>query len=159
MRNKQFPPLPERDKRRSLEYWRNRPFGSVTIQRNPHVPTAVPFENNDAPVDDIPKNTMDSNGCESQGTVAPSPIGDPTQVAQSVSRLTTPVRTNKNREGSHLGTTHIDVKRISARRPPSPRLQRPEPVPTTALRWTKKGLGWPLSWKSRCAMTMAARAC
>ena len=79
MRDKRLPPLPERDKRRILEYWRKRPFGSVTIQRKPHVPTAVPVGSIDAPVEDIPKNTRDSPDCESQSTVAPPPVGDTTQ--------------------------------------------------------------------------------
>ena len=79
VRVKRLPPLPERDKRRTPEYWRNRPFGSVMIQRNPHVPTAIPVGSNDALVEDIPKNKLDSTGCECQGTVAPTPVDDPTQ--------------------------------------------------------------------------------
>ena len=32
MRDERLSPLPERDKRRTLEYWQNQPFGSVTVK-------------------------------------------------------------------------------------------------------------------------------
>ena len=125
MRDTRLPPLPERDKRRTLEYWRNRPFGSVTIQRNPHVPTAIPFENNDAPVEDIPKNTLDSTGCESQVTVAPSPVGDGTQgrrvrfeiddvrqARQEPRRL--PPRNDPHRREANMGATPLEPEAHTA---------------------------------------------
>ena len=31
MRDERLSPLPERDKPRTLEYWQNQPFGSVTV--------------------------------------------------------------------------------------------------------------------------------
>ena len=124
MRDKRLPPLPERDKRRTLEYLRNRPFGSVTIQRNPHVLTAVPVGSIDAPVEDLHKNTRDSPDCESHSTVAPSPVGDPTQGRvrfeiddvcqdrQEPRRL--PPRNDPRRREANMGATPLEPEALTA---------------------------------------------
>ena len=125
MRDKRLPPLPERDKRRTLEYWRNRPFGSVTIQRNLHVPTAVPIARNNAPIEDFPKNTLDSRGCESQDTVTPTPVDDPTQgrrvrfeiddvrqARQEPRRL--PPRNDPRRREANMGATPLEPEAPTA---------------------------------------------
>ena len=56
-----------------------KPFGSVTMQRKRQVPTAVSIWSNDAPNEATSRKTLETTSCESQCTVAPTPVDDPTQ--------------------------------------------------------------------------------
>ena len=41
MRDERIPPLPERDKSRTIEYWQNQPYGSVRVQQRRNDPVSL----------------------------------------------------------------------------------------------------------------------
>ena len=81
MRDERIPPLPERDNRRTIEYWQDQPYGSVRVQQRRNDPVSLDptsEESNVAQTDEGSKESPDSTICESQGTVARSVDVHPT---------------------------------------------------------------------------------
>ena len=73
MRDERLSPLPERDKRHTLEYWQNQPFGSVTVKSRRDGSTSAtgnPPRRKVAPTEGSSILPSDSERCESGGTEA-----------------------------------------------------------------------------------------
>ena len=162
MRDERIPTLPERDKRRTIEYWQNQPYGFVRVQQKRNDPASLDptsEESNVAQTDEGSKESPDSTICESQGTVARSVNVQPTLGQPK------PVEVD-----------NVSQLRQEPRRPPPRNTARPrdsnvaskpqEQVESEVGHCTGQSSSsdeeapvWYLLWKSRCAMTMAARAC
>ena len=82
MRDQRLSPLRERDKRRTLEYWQNQPFGSVTVKSRRDDSTSATGNSKRSDVAPSQGSSMlplDSRRCESGGTDAPTVTDNPTQ--------------------------------------------------------------------------------
>ena len=89
MRDERLSPLPERDKRRTLEYWQNQPFGSVTVRSRRDDSTSATGNSKRSDVSPSQGGSilpLDSRRCESGGTDAPTVTNNPTQGRQTPPR-------------------------------------------------------------------------
>ena len=145
MRDERLSPLPERDKRRTLEYWQNQPFGSVTVKSRRDDSTCATV--NSARSDVAPSEggsifPLDSHLCGPGGTNAPMVTDNPTQakptpprngnvpVARKAQLPTTPNQA-RPRENTSAPQPSVPVER-SNNNGTGPSSSTDEEVPRTA---------------------------